>query len=180
MTISVGVIYSTSSVSAFFEEGLKDDDVLNDLVLYEFETEVEGGVFLRGLDDSCGYEECVVREVEADSVTARISFGKGPSRSGKSTKVTLDSVAERIAYEKGVSEGEGWAAYHVLEPEDLQNYLDATEAFKKAVESGQARSLIDFIKTPEEIEALQEAALDRGLEPSKDQGVRDTGSVMEP
>ncbi|MDT8925215.1 hypothetical protein RBE51_20695 [Pseudomonas taiwanensis] len=180
MTISVGVIYSTSSVSAFFEEGLKDDDVLNDLVLYEFETEAEGGAFLRGLDDGCGYEECVVREVESDSVTASISFGKGPSRSGKFTKVTLGSAAERIAYERGVAEGEGWAAYYALEPEDLKHYLDATEAFKKAVETGQACSLIDFIKTPEEIDALQEAALDRGLEASKDQGVRDTGSAMEP
>lgn len=180
MTVTVGVIYSASSVSAFFGAGLKDEDVLQDLELYEFETEVEVGSFLRGLDDSCGFEECVVREVSADSAIARISFGKGPSRSGKSTKVTLGSVAERIAYEKGIAEGEGWATYHALESQDLKHYLDAIEAFKKAVESGQACSLIDFIKTPEEIEALREAALDRGLEPSKNQGVRDTGSAMEP
>jgi hypothetical protein len=180
MTISIGVIYSTSSVSAFLDVGLKDDDVLQDLELYEFETEAEGGAFLRGLDDGCGYEECVVREVEADSVTARISFGKGPSRSGKSTKVMLGSVAERIAYEKGISEGEGWAAYHSLEPEDLKHYLDATQSFKSATESGQACSLIDFIKTPEEIEALQEAELDQGIESSKHQSTGNVASDLEP
>lgn len=180
MTIIVGVIYSTSSVSAFVEEGLKDEDVLNDLDLYQFETEAESGAFQRGLDDGCGYEECLVREVAPDSATARISFGKGPSRSGKSTKVVLGSVAERIAYEKGIAEGEGWATYHVLEPEDLQNYLDATQLFEKASAAGQPCSLIDFIKTPEELEAMQEAEFDRETKSSKHRDSRIQADDMEP
>lgn len=155
MTIKVGVVYSSTSVAAMDEDGLKNEDVLNDLKIYDFETQVEANAFLRGVDEGIGYEECVVREVAADSTVAKIGFGKTQSRGTKSTPIKLASVAERIAYEKGVMEGEGWGNYRELDAGELEHYLQAVEA---ATAAGTPNSLIDFIKTPEELEEMEDQA----------------------
>jgi hypothetical protein len=157
MTIKVGVVFSSTSVAAMDSDGLKNEDVLNDLELYEFGTQVEANAFVRGVDEGVGYQECVVREVEPDSTVAKIGFGKIQSRSNKSTSVTLASVTERIAYEKGVMAGEGWGNYRELDAGELEHYQQAVEA---ATAEGALDRLIDFLKTPEELEEMEEEAHD--------------------
>jgi hypothetical protein len=155
MTIKVGVVFSSTSVAAMDSDGLKNEDVLNDLEVYDFNTQIEVNAFLRGVDEGVGYQECVVREVEADSKVAEIGFGKIQGRSNKSTSIKLASVDERIAYEKGVMEGEGWGNYHELDRGELEHYLQAVEA---ATAAGALDHLIDFVKTPDELEEMEDQA----------------------
>jgi hypothetical protein len=160
MSFMIAIVFSQSSAAAFNEEGLKDEDVLNDLKLFSIETEQEVLEFLSGVDDAVGYEECRVNEVAQDSKVAQIAFGKEASRKGKFKKVTLDSVAARIAYEQGVAAGEGWFGHAVVDGAQMDNLVQALAAMQADGKEHTAENLYPYIKTEDELELMLETLAD--------------------
>jgi hypothetical protein len=160
MSTMVAIVFSQSSAAAFEEDGLKDADVLNDLKLFSIETEKEVNAFLRGVDDAVGYEECRVKEVRPDAKVAQIAFGKEESRKGKFKKVTLESVAERVAYEQGVEAGEGWFGHAEVEGEQMDNLVQALAAMQAAGKEHTAENLLPYIKSNDELELMAENLAD--------------------
>ncbi|MBI6883054.1 hypothetical protein [Pseudomonas putida] len=156
MSVSIGIVFSSTSAGAYRDAGLKDVDVLNDLSVFEFDTDAEASAFCHGVDDACGYSECVVKNVRDGARIAKVSFGKEDSRAGKFNDVVFHSAAERKAYEKGVMEAEGWGDYAQVEDYELADYRNAVALTLERGLPVMPDKVVQHLKSRDELEGLLE------------------------
>lgn len=153
MSFNVGIVFSTEAYALFNLVGLKNVDVLHDLKTYTFDTEDEASAFRDGIESAVGCAECVVKEARPRSKISYIAFGSDDCESKSFTRIDHSSAAERIAYEQGVEDGEGWFAHVDLEDDQMENYKQANEAMLAAGLPDNAQNLVGFIKSLDELAA---------------------------
>jgi hypothetical protein len=160
MTIMLAFVFSSTSAPLFHEEGLKHIDVLEDLKMFDLATEAEANAFCHGVDESVGWEECAVNQVAHDSKVAQVAFGKEESRNLDYKDIEFDSVAERLAFERGVEAGEGWFDHAQVEDEHMANLVQALAAMEVDGKAYSADNLLPYIKSNDELELIAEELAD--------------------
>lgn len=153
MSFNVGIVFSTEAYALFNRVGLKNVDVLHDLKTYTFDTEHEATAFRDGVEASVGCAECIVKEARPRSKISHIAFGSDDCVSKSYTRIEHSSAAERIAYEEGVEDGEGWFAHVDLEDDQMENYKQANAAMLAAGLPDNPENLVKFIKSLSELAA---------------------------
>lgn len=154
MSISVLIVWSSEAVALFNRFGLKNTDVLEDLVTYVFDTEDEANAFREGASEGVGWEACIVKEARPRSKISHIAFGAEDSRKRKFYRIDHQSPEIRISYEEGVMAGEGWFDHAELDEKQAWNYRQALAALIDAGLEHTSENLVQFIKSLEQLEAV--------------------------
>lgn len=135
--ISVGVIFSSADSSSYRKHGF-DAENLQALEVREFATAGEAEAYLKGVDEASGWTEYALADGHQLAkrganplLSVVVVFGKGAkihdAPDVSEMIFTFSNTGERLAFEQGLKEGNGWADYCVPDDDDLGSYLKAKE-----------------------------------------------------
>jgi hypothetical protein len=117
------VVTSQEAADHYRKWGMDTSLVFDATTPFGFDSEQELEAFLEGVRDAIPYSVCEIQDVANDSLVSKIAFARAAGVFSGFTQRGHESVAQRMAYEKGVAEGKGLSDLCTLNAEDLDQFL---------------------------------------------------------
>jgi hypothetical protein len=123
MLYFTAIINGVDAINHYRKWGMDTSLVFDATTPFGFDSEQELEAFFEGVRDAIPYSVCEIQDVANDSLVSKIAFARAAGVFTGFTQRGHESVAQRMAYEKGVTEGKGLSDLCTLNAEDLDQFL---------------------------------------------------------